>query len=694
MLRIAKIGRSKGRREGRLCRWWVLVFALCILSGTGRAATASAADEVAADWTELHVAVLDRLSRTDDEDPTRAANAYRQLSGRLLTLAKAGAGARAPEADTARLVAMRGHLEDYWRSFNGVLDLRGQRDRLNDGALRPISIDIRMRLQRVIGGGKATEAGIAGDAVISVLLAQHHVDHYVGRHDGEDIRRVHLELEAARRRLEELGRLALEPGVRAVVSEVGGLIGAYETAFAQLVTAVTEESRLMSELADFTGVDTKHPSGAVIGATGMAILPKVAEAESGIVGPVGFGAVSVIAALLIGLGVGWLMARRNRRSSEEQDQALEGVLGERPADSASDRGDHETATYPVDTPSLDAHSVNAHKIGSVLVQAAPTVPDIVKADDWLGGIGRSVAMLHANAGELARLRALSECLPAGLSAEAVAELIEARSVAESRNAAMTGFLKRVGEQLRGPLEAIVCRGDHLMIELDRHRISHLGADVEVIQWTGEQVLRVVEALGAQAEIESGELEVVPENFSVDHLVTELRERLRPMINLYGNRLNIQTAPGLGVMHTDFTKVRTALLHLLENACKFTENGDVTLVVMRVAEGGCPQLRFTVTDTGIGIAAKHIDQIFEPFVSFTSGHTRSTGLGLTLVHHYATRLGGKVVVDSTLGLGSCFVLTIPAMFQELTSAPNSRALPGDARALELSGPQANVSVGAG
>ncbi len=678
--RLAVKGTSVGNLEGLdvnlspaagrplvTARWRSLVWARRVLAlvlltvavagiGLGEAASAAlvtADSDPAVAFTALQVAVLDRLNRSEDDDPTRAGLAYKQLAGHLADLS---AQSRGRDDVHRRLEEARQRLEVYWQGFQRVLDLRRVRDRLNEETLRGISVDFRLTLQRIMATGQTAEAGVAGDAVISMLLVQQHVDHLIGYHDPLDAGRARLELEAARHRIEELGRMLIDAGTRVTVGTAGALLGSYATAFDQLVPAVEAEQALLAEavqrggdelatmLAEMsTGARPSSPLSPWPLSPSPSVQPKpespaapalvapsppsATAPEAPSVGDFRLPVIVTVVALvapLLGILIGWRLGSRQRQ-------------------------DTVAPTAPPEAGEAEFHPPAAPPQTPVPMES--TVPGIEVGADWLVGMGRMVAMLNNTGTDVAVLQEHTERVRA--------ELAAAKERAEAANRAMSSFLAGLGDQLEGPLALIVRMGDQLMVELDRRGMHQLTSNVELIQWSGEQLLRTIEGLRAMVEIETNTMVVVPKDFLVEHLIAEVRERVRPLTVLFGNHLTIQAAPGIGRMRSDFPKVRAALLHIMENACKFAENGDVMLLVMRVEEGGRSIVRFTVTDTGVGIPQQHIDDIFEPFVGFGPARARGAGLGLARVHHYEVRLGGSIVVDSTLGRGSCFVLTLPA-----------------------------------
>jgi signal transduction histidine kinase len=136
-------------------------------------------------------------------------------------------------------------------------------------------------------------------------------------------------------------------------------------------------------------------------------------------------------------------------------------------------------------------------------------------------------------------------------------------------------------------------------------------------------------------------------------------------------LEIRRADDLGTMRADSTKVRQVLLNLLSNATKFTEHGTITLTVEREMIGGMDWLRFGVSDTGIGIARDKIQELFREFTQGDDSPTRKyggTGLGLTISRHYCELMGGRITVASEPGVGSTFVVYLPAEVAGPTTPP--------------------------
>lgn len=156
------------------------------------------------------------------------------------------------------------------------------------------------------------------------------------------------------------------------------------------------------------------------------------------------------------------------------------------------------------------------------------------------------------------------------------------------------------------------------------------------------------------------MELYLETFDVELLIREVASTVEPLVEKRNNTLLIETV-GLSTMHNDVTKIRQVLFNLLSNACKFTENGTIRLKVSQDASLG--QVRFEVSDTGIGMSAEQTARLFQPFMQADASTTRKfggTGLGLAIIKRFTDLMGGEVTVSSEAGVGTTFVVTLPNM----------------------------------
>jgi signal transduction histidine kinase len=143
-----------------------------------------------------------------------------------------------------------------------------------------------------------------------------------------------------------------------------------------------------------------------------------------------------------------------------------------------------------------------------------------------------------------------------------------------------------------------------------------------------------------------------------------------------NKLVVYCAEGLGLIATDATKLRQAVLNLLSNAAKFTNNGVVTLTVQRDKKAAGDWIDIQVHDTGIGIAKTDLPKLFQDFgqaTASTSSKFGGTGLGLALSQKLCALMGGGISVQSEPGRGSCFTIRVPAVLTAEEAAAESTSI---------------------
>lgn len=248
-------------------------------------------------------------------------------------------------------------------------------------------------------------------------------------------------------------------------------------------------------------------------------------------------------------------------------------------------------------------------------------------------------------------------------------LSDARIAAETANAAKSQFLSHMSHELRTPLNAVIgysywlSRGN-----LDPKQRTA----VDAIRSSGEHLLAVITDILDLAKIEAGKLDLQPVAFDLAACLVELDQMFRLRAEEKGLAFVVEQAPEVpGQIVADPKRLRQVLINLLGNAVKFTDAGAVTLRVDRLEDGAgeTARLRFTVEDTGIGIAPDQLDAIFRPFeqVGDASRHVGGTGLGLSITRQILETMGGEIRVDSTPGQGSRFVVEASAGLVETATA---------------------------
>ncbi|MEM8835508.1 MAG: ATP-binding protein [Planctomycetota bacterium] len=233
-----------------------------------------------------------------------------------------------------------------------------------------------------------------------------------------------------------------------------------------------------------------------------------------------------------------------------------------------------------------------------------------------------------------------------------------RAQAAEETARTTGeLLASMGHELRTPLQSIIGYSDFLLTDITEAGLTQSIEDVETVRTAGRHLLGLINDLLDFSKIEAGRLELDPETFDVRAHLDELARLTKPLADRNSNRLLIDVDPALTELHADEMRVRQVLLNLVSNACKFTEKGTITVRALRADD----RARFDIIDNGTGIDADTIERLFQPFRQAHRGIASShggTGLGLSICKKLTDLMGGEIAVESTLGQGSTFSVSIP------------------------------------
>jgi PAS domain S-box-containing protein len=237
-------------------------------------------------------------------------------------------------------------------------------------------------------------------------------------------------------------------------------------------------------------------------------------------------------------------------------------------------------------------------------------------------------------------------------------LEEANRIAESANRAKSQFLSNMSHEIRTPMTAILGYADLMLAE---NVALATREHIAVIKRNGEHLLGLINGILDLSKIEAGKLQIEPKACSPVQLVAEVVSLMRTKAATKQLKLNAESVHPLPqTVLTDPLRLRQILVNLVDNAIKFTEQGEVLLAVRLSAHGGHLSLCFDVTDTGIGMNKEQVGKLFQPFSQVDSSSTRKfggTGLGLCISKHLAEALGGNIKVRSEPGKGSTFSVTI-------------------------------------
>ncbi|WP_298233008.1 MASE3 domain-containing protein [uncultured Azohydromonas sp.] len=242
-----------------------------------------------------------------------------------------------------------------------------------------------------------------------------------------------------------------------------------------------------------------------------------------------------------------------------------------------------------------------------------------------------------------------------------AELAAAKVAAEAANVAKSAFLAHMSHEIRTPLNAILGMAQIAL----RDPKAASGQDyLRQIHDSGRLLLELVNDILDLAKIEAGKLSLEQRPVDLLHLVQRAMRLTAPRALTQRLEFSADCAPDLprGIL-CDETRLLQVLVNLLGNAIKFTDQGSVKLRVSKYAEGERCWLEMAVEDTGIGMSAAQVQQLFRPFTQADSSTTRrfgGTGLGLSITKHIVELMQGGIEVRSEPGRGTCFLVRLPVI----------------------------------
>jgi signal transduction histidine kinase len=304
------------------------------------------------------------------------------------------------------------------------------------------------------------------------------------------------------------------------------------------------------------------------------------------------------------------------------------------------------------------------ELGKQLAKASPVANSYLEVHQQNQELVATLAELRERQDDLMALTRELEDTNRGI----VALYAEIEDKAESLRRAdemKSRFLSNTSHELRTPLSSIRALAQLLLDRLDGDLTQEQERQVKFIQKAANDLSELVNDLLDLAKIEAGKVDVQLAPVVVDNLFRALKGMLRPLVDESRVELLFETPDFIDAFESDEGKISQVLRNFISNALKFTEEGSVRVSATWNRE--LDTIRFTVTDTGIGISPENLQLIFEEFSQIEhplQRRSKGTGLGLPLCRKLAELLGGRVEVESRLGAGSSFSLVVPRSFPQI------------------------------
>ena len=234
--------------------------------------------------------------------------------------------------------------------------------------------------------------------------------------------------------------------------------------------------------------------------------------------------------------------------------------------------------------------------------------------------------------------------------------------ANEANKTKSQFLANMSHELRTPLNAIIGLTEMLKEDALDDELDDFIEPLDRVFNAGKHLLALINDVLDLSKIEAGRIELFNETFELRLIIDEIVKTSQPLADKNKNKLSVNFQKDLDVVTADQTRVKQVILNLISNACKFTEDGEITIKVEKKKNKSGDLISISVSDTGIGMTKQQMNRLFNSFVQADSSTTRKyggTGLGLTISKQLAIMMGGDVSVKSEMNKGTTFTATFLA-----------------------------------
>jgi len=247
--------------------------------------------------------------------------------------------------------------------------------------------------------------------------------------------------------------------------------------------------------------------------------------------------------------------------------------------------------------------------------------------------------------------------------ERTKDVVRIRDQAMKASEAKSIFLSNISHELRTPLNAIIGYTEMILDEMDMTSESRFLAELQKVHASALHLLSIISKILDVTQIEDGSARLRVEMFSASELIDEVIEAVSSLASSNNNLLEVKNNLAHDTIQTDRLRLQESLIHVLENACKFTENGKIDILLRNFHKSDKDWIQISIRDNGKGMTPEEQERVFEIFYKgdkTLAQKISGIGVGLAISRGYCRLMGGDITFKSELGKGSLFIITIPSV----------------------------------